>query len=505
MSLPYEISPFDEHNRTLVQQVHPPGWINSTPPGRYNLVAIGGGTAGIIAALGAAGLGARAALVERRLLGGDCLNFGCVPSKALIRAARAAYEVRHSQPFGQPSGNVPPFDFPAAMQRMRRLRAGISHHDSAERFKSLGVDVYLGGATFTGPTTLNVDGATLAFRRAVICTGGRPADPGIEGLSDVRYLTNETIFSLTELPRRLIVIGAGPIGCELAQCFRRFGSDVHLVNRSDALLAKEDPAAASIVREQFEREGIHLHLGWTPLKAAKTGDSKSLILQRKGDKKEIIADQILVGAGRRPNVEGLGLEAAGVQCTSAGVTVNDRLQTTNPRIYAAGDVCSRQQFTHAADAMARICIQNALFLGRKRVSSLVIPRCTYTDPEVAHVGLTPAEAAELGLEIDTYQEDLSRVDRAVLDGQDRGFAVVHTRRGTGRVVGATIVAAHAGEMIGEITLLMQKRLSLGTLAGVIHCYPTQVEVLKRIADAYQRTRFTPRVAGLFRTWLRWRR
>jgi pyruvate/2-oxoglutarate dehydrogenase complex dihydrolipoamide dehydrogenase (E3) component len=194
-----------------------------------------------------------------------------------------------------------------------------------------------------------------------------------------------------------------------------------------------------------------------------------------------------------------------VEFTAAGVAVNDCLQTTNPRVYAAGDVCSRQQFTHAADAMARVCIQNALFLGRKKVSSLVIPRCTYTDPEIAHLGLMPAEAAQQGLEIDTYREELAGVDRAILDGQTQGFAKVHTRRGTGRVVGATIVAAHAGEMIGELTLLMQQRLSLGALAGVIHCYPTQVEVLKRIADAYQRTRLTPRVAAALRTWLRWRR
>lgn len=503
MSLLYELLPPDEHNRELVEQVHPSGWINPVPSGRYHLVAIGGGTAGIIAAVGAAGLGARVALVEKHLLGGDCLNYGCVPSKALIRAARAAYDVRHSAAFGQPAGNLPPFDFAVAAARMRQLRAAIGHHDSAHRFKSLGVDVYLGEAAFTSPSTLSVAGRTLSFKRAVICTGGRPAEPDIDGLAEVGYLSNETVFSLTELPRRLIVIGAGPIGCELAQCFRRFGSEVHLVNRRDLLLSKEDPRAAAVVREQFQHEGLHLHLGWTPMRAAKTGDSKSLILQRHAEKKEIIADAILVGIGRRPNIEGLGLLAAEVAHTASGVTIDDFLRTTNPRVFAAGDVCSRLQFTHAADAMARLCIQNALFLGRKRFSSLVIPRCTYTDPEVAHVGLTPAEAAEQGIEIDTYQEELSRIDRAVLDGQEQGFAAVHTRRGTGRIVGATIVAAHAGEMIGEITLLMQRKLPLGALAGVIHCYPTQVEVLKHIADAFQRTRLTPRVAGLLRTWLRW--
>lgn len=503
MSDKHKIAPDDEHNRVLTGQTHPAGWRNPTPQGKYHLVAIGVGAAGSVAALGAAGLGARTALVERPMPGGDCLDFDCVPSKALVRAARAAYDVRNSAEFGQPAGDVPPFDFPAAMERMRRLRTQISHHDSAGRFASLGVDVYLGEGMFTGPKTLSVAGQTLQFRRAVICAGGRPAAPNIDGLAELGYLTNETVCSLTQLPRRLIVIGAGPIGCELAQCFRRFGSEVHLVNRSDTLLAKEDPQAAAILREQFQREGIHLHLGWVPLRAAKTGDSKSLVIERKSEKRELIADAILVSVGRQPNLEGLGLEAAGVQYSSAGVTVNDRLQTANRRIYAAGDVCSRQPFTHAADAMARLCIQNALFLGRKRLSSLVIPRCNYTDPEVAHVGLTPAEAAAQEIAIDTYRVELSAVDCAVLDGQQLGFAAVHTRRGTGKVVGATIVAAHASEMIGEITLLMQQRLKLGALASVTHCYPTQREVLKQIADAFQRRRLTPRVAGLWRTWLRW--
>ena len=500
--MPLEIAPLDEHNRTLVDNAHPSDWRNPTPTGRYHLVAIGGGTAGIIAALGAAGLGARTAIVERHLLGGDCLNFGCVPSKALLRAARSAYQVAHAARFGQHVGNVPLPDFGQVMERLRQLRAHISRHDSARRFASLGVDVYLGNATFTGPTTLEVDGQTLEFRRAVIATGARAAHPAIPGLQEVGYLTNETVFSLTTLPRRLIVIGSGPVGCELAQAFRRLGSEVHLVNRSEGVLPKEDPVAAAIVQSQFQREGLHLHLGWTIARAEATGDSKSLVIERGGEKKKLIADAILVGVGRSPNVEGLGLEAAGVQYTTQGVAVNDRLQSTNRRIFAAGDVCSRHQFTHAADAMARICIQNALFLGRKKLSSLIVQRCTYTDPEVAHVGLTPAEARQQGIEIDSFRADLSEVDRAILDGETEGFAVVQTRKGTGHLGGATIVASHAGEMIGEITLLMTRRLSLGTLAGVIHCYPTQVEVLKRIADAYQRTRLTPRVANLLRLWLR---
>jgi pyruvate/2-oxoglutarate dehydrogenase complex dihydrolipoamide dehydrogenase (E3) component len=475
------------------------------PAGRYNLVAIGGGTAGITAALGTAGLGGRSALVERHLLGGDCLNFGSVPSKALIRSGRSAYESGIAEHFGGPALDRPPSEFPSVMRRVRQLRAQMSQHDSAQRLASLGVDVYLGDATFTGPDTLQVAGQTLAFRRAVIATGTRPAEPDVAGLAQLGYLTNETVFSLTELPRRLIVTGAGPIGCELAQALRRLGSEVHLVNRRDRLLGKEDPAAAAVVRSQFAAEGIHLHLGWASERAEATGAAKSLIIARGDERQKLIADEILVAVGRRPNIEGLCLEAAGVGYNQQGVVVNDRLQTTNRRIFAAGDVCSPLKFTHAADAMARLVIRNALLFGRKKSSQLVIPRCTYTDPELAHVGLTPAEADERQIAIDSYRVDLSDVDRAILDGQTAGFAVVHIRRGSGKIVGATIVAAHAGEMIGEITLLMTNKLPLGALGRTIHCYPTQVEVLKRIADKYQHSRPSPCVARVLKRWLAWRR
>ena len=499
------LAPPDEHNQLLVEHAHPNDWVNPTPEGRYNLVAIGGGTAGIIAALGTAGLGGRAALVERNLLGGDCLNYGCVPSKALIRAARAIYELSLGERYGFRLPAAPQSDFAAVMQRMRRLRAQISQHDSAQRFHAQGVDVYFGYARFTGPDRVAVDGRELRFRRAVIATGGRPTLPAIPGIDTIGCLTNETVFSLTELPRRLIVIGGGPVGCELAQAFRRFGSEVHLVQRSEMLLAKEEPAAAALVQAQFEREGIHLHLGWSPEAAETVGDAKGLIIQRGGEKKKLLAEAVLAATGRRPNIEDLGLEAAGVHSTENGIVVNDRLQTTNRAIYAAGDVCSAYKFTHAADAMARLCVQNALFFGRRRLSRLVIPRCTYTDPEVAQVGLTAREAAQRGIKIDTYRVDLAEVDRAVVDGEDDGFAAIHTRRGSGKMLGATIVAAHAGEMIGEVALLMTKKLPLPALAATIHCYPTQVEAWKRIADNYSRTRLTPLFAALARRWLAWRR
>jgi pyruvate/2-oxoglutarate dehydrogenase complex dihydrolipoamide dehydrogenase (E3) component len=497
--------PQDAHDQELVDQVQPSAWTNPTPQGTYNLVAVGGGTAGLVAAVGAAGLGARAALVERGLLGGDCLNFGCVPSKALLRSARAAEDVRRAADFGCRIDGPVTVEFPAVMERMRRLRAEIAHHDSAQRLRASGVDVYLGEARFVGPDALEVAGRTIRFRRAVIATGGRPAEPAVPGLAELGYLTNETVFSLLALPPRLIVIGAGPIGCELAQAFRRFGCEVFLVNRSDRVLAKEEPEAAAIVRQALAAEGVQLYLGWRLERAERTGNAKSLILDRGGERRKLLADEILVAVGRRPNIEGLGLDAAGVATGQQGVSVDDRLRTANPRIFAAGDCCSSIQFTHAADAMSRLCLQNALFFGRGRLSRLVIPRCTYTDPEVAQVGLTAGEAHSAGTAIDTYRVELGDVDRAALDGQTRGFALAHTRQGRGRVVGATIVAAHAGEMIGEIALLVQRGLSLGALAQVVHCYPTQAEALKKLGDQYQRTRLTPQIAGLLRHWFRWTR
>ena len=498
-----QLAPADEHNQLLLEHAHPPAWTNPSPDGRYNLVAVGGGTAGIVAALGAAGLGGRAALIERHLLGGDCLNFGCVPSKALLSAARAAHLLTQGEQYGFRLAGPPQIDFAAVMRRMRRMRAQLSRHDSAQRFHGLKVDVYFGQASFTGPGTIEVAGQELRFHRAVVATGTRPAIASIAGLENVDYFTNETIFSLTELPRRLIVVGGGPIGCELAQAFRRFGCEVHLVQRGDLLLAKESPEASRLVQSQFEREGVHLHLGWATQAVERVGDSKSLVIERQTEKRKLIADALLIAVGRTPNLDGLELEAAGVRTTREGVEVNDRLQTANPRIFAAGDVCSTYQFTHAADAMARLCLRNALFFGRKKLSSLVIPRCTYTDPAVAHVGWTAAEAAKHGAAVDSYRVELAEVDRAVVDGDETGFAVVHARRGTGRIVGATVVAREAGELIGEMVLLMTQKRSLADLARTIHCYPTQAEVWKRIADSYTRSRLTPTIAKALNRWLAW--
>jgi len=396
-------------------------------------------------------------------------------------------------------------DFGLVMQRMRRLRARLSHHDSAERVNSFGADVYLGTAKFVDPSHVEVEGQKLEFRRCVIATGTRPSVPPLPGLDQVRYLTNETIFSLTELPPRLIILGSGVIACEMAQAFRRFGSEVHMIFRSEKLLRKEEPQASQRLRQQLVLEGVILHPQSTIQKIEKAGNFISIEINNKVGQVKLIADTILLALGRTPNVDDLELEAAGIKSGPAGVEVNDYLQTTNPRVYAAGDVCSKFQFAHAADAMARICIQNALFFGHKKVSELIIPRCTYTDPEIAHVGLTPEEADARGIAIDSYRVELAEVDRAVLDGEDQGFAVVHTRNGRGEIVGATIMGSHAGEMIGEITLLMTHKMSLAKLASTIHCYPTQVEVLKRIADNYMLGRLTPVMSKILRRLLQWRR
>jgi pyruvate/2-oxoglutarate dehydrogenase complex dihydrolipoamide dehydrogenase (E3) component len=499
--------PDDEHNRRLLSLVHPPGWQNPTPAGRYNLVVIGAGTAGLISAAVAAGLGARVALVERHLLGGDCLNVGCVPSKALIRSARLAHEARAGAALGLgPADGAQP-DFAAVMRRMRAIRARIGEDDAAPRFRGeLGVDVFLGAARFTGPDRVEVEGAELRFRRAVIATGARPAVPALEGLREAGFLTNETVFDLVERPRRLAVIGGGPIGCELAQAMRRLGSEVVLFHNKDHLLDREDADAAAIVQAALRRDGVELALSSRLLKVESSAAGRRLRYAGADGEREALVDQILVGAGRLPNVEDLGLEAAGVAYDARqGVRVDDRLRTTNRRVFAVGDCCMRWKFTHAADAAAKLVVQNALFFGRKRLSDLVMPWCTYTDPEVAHVGLSEREARERGIELDTYRIPLERVNRAVCDGEEDGFVKVHVRRGSDRILGATVVASHAGEMIGELTLAMVGGIGLGRLAGVIHPYPTQAEGIKAAANAYLRTRLTPRAAAILRRFLAWTR
>ncbi len=499
-----DLHPLDLHNTRLLESVHPPTWTNPNPSGRYNMVVIGAGTAGLVTAAGAAGMGAKVALIERRLLGGDCLNFGCVPSKALIRSAHAAADVKGAAEFGVSVPNGSRVEFELVMERMRRLRAEIAPHDSAERFRSLGIDVFIGDAKFTGVDTIEVAGQTLHFARACIATGARASVPPIPGLKEVGGLTNETVFSLTELPRRLAVIGAGPIGCELAQSFARFGSEVYLIEAAHGVMPNEDPDAAEIVKQSLLRDGIRLMCCGKNLKIARGDVGKRLTVDSHGEGYDLSVDEILIGVGRAPNVENMGLEAAGVEWDKTGVKVNDFLQTTNRRIYAAGDVCSKYKFTHAADAMARIVIQNALFFGRSKASRLVMPWCTFTDPEIAHVGMYEKDAKEKNIPTNTITVELGKVDRAILDGED-GLLKVLLRKGSDEILGATLVSKHAGETISELTTAITHGIGLRKLASVIHPYPTQAEVIKRAADAYNRTRLTPGVMKLFKRVLAWRR
>lgn len=501
-----QVQPFDEHNRSLVESVHPPDWTNPEPAERYNLVVVGAGTAGLVTAAGAAGLGAKVALVERELLGGDCLNVGCVPSKALIRAARAAADVRNAGEFGVVVPDGVKVDFGRVMERMRRLRASIGPHDSAARFRDLGIDVFLGQGRFTGRNTLEVGDKTLRFAKACIASGARAAALPITGLAEAGYLTNENVFSLTELPNRLAVIGGGPIGCELAQSFARFGSKVTLLEVNPQILAREDRDAAAIIQAALERDGVETICDCKIIQVKKDAHETRIEFHHGDARREIGIDAVLLGVGRAPNVDGLGLEAAGVEYdVRQGVTVSDRLQTSNPNIYAAGDVCSVFKFTHAADAMARIVLQNALFFGRKKASALTMPWCTYTDPEIAHVGMYARDAEAKGIQIDTFQIELSELDRAILDGETDGFLKIHTVKGKDRILGATLVARHAGETISEITAAMVAGAGLGKLAATIHPYPTQAEIIKRAADAYSRTRLTPGIKRIMHTILRWRR
>jgi pyruvate/2-oxoglutarate dehydrogenase complex dihydrolipoamide dehydrogenase (E3) component len=497
----------DAYDKQLIENCHPSNWANPTPSGKYNLVVFGAGTAGLVSAAGAAGLGAKVALIERGLMGGDCLNVGCVPSKGVIRAARAVYDTRKGSEFGVHLDCQPDVAFAAAMKRMRKLRAGLSEHDSAERFRKLGVDVYIGHGRFVGPSAAEIDGNRLEFDRAVIATGARAADLAVPGLKEAGYLTNESVFTLTELPRRIAVIGAGPIGCELAQSFARFGSEVFLIEALHGILPYEDSDASEIVRRSMiDRDGVKLMCcGKELLVSTADRGGKRLKVNSHDNYYDFMVDEILVGGGRQPNLEDLGLEEAGVQYTPQGVTVDDKLRTTNRKIYAAGDVCSRYKFTHAADAMARIVIANALFYARRKVTDLVMPWCTYSDPEIAHVGYYEKDAKEAGFDVATITEPLNEVDRAVLDGEPEGFARVHYDRQTGRILGGTIVARHAGEMIGELTLAMVARQKVGMLSSTIHPYPTQVEALHKIGDAYMRTKLTPMLRKVFEKWLAWRR
>jgi len=506
MSEQIKVLPEDEFNRILVDRVHPPDYVNPEPAPKYNLVVVGAGTAGLVSSIGASSLGARVALVEKHLFGGDCLNFGCVPSKAVIRSARVMAEINRSSEYGIRMAGHAEADFAKVMERMRRLRVQISKNDSVERFVSMGSDIFLGEGKFIDRHKLEVDGKVLKFKKAVIATGARPRQPEIEGLTEAGFLTNETVFSLTERPDRLVVIGGGPIGVELAQAFCRFGSKVTIIQRNEQFLPREDRDAAELLGRVLEREGIVCKLRTQVTKVTVRESVKVVYATGPNGEETIEADAILVGVGRIPNVEGLNLEAAGVEYDHVnGVKINPYLQTTNKHIYAAGDACYPYMFTHMAEATARIVIQNAMFIRSAKHRSLTIPWCTYTDPEIAHVGLYEKEAEKKGIPIETFFKSFADVDRAILDGDEEGFIKIHVKKGKSKILGATIVARNAGDMLSEITLAMVTGKGVKPLStGVIHPYPTQSDIVKRTASQYYEKKMTPFLKKLLERWFAWR-
>jgi pyruvate/2-oxoglutarate dehydrogenase complex dihydrolipoamide dehydrogenase (E3) component len=467
---------------------------NPSRAGKYGLLIIGGGPAGLMAAHKAAARGAKVALIERNLLGGECLNTGCIPSKTIIRTSRLYAEMRNAENFGARVPGDIRVDFPFLMERVKDVRARIGHLSfSAKQLTSLGVDIYSGEAAFVGPATVEVNGAAVHFRKALIATGSRPIIPTIPGLVEAGYLTNENVFDLTQCPRRLLVIGGGPLGCELAQAFCRLGSQVTIVQDDPMFLLQEERDAAQILSEALERDGIDINLNTQVANIRVEKDEKIIDLVSEDYKRTVVVDEILIGVGHRPNVEGLNLDTVGVEYDAQdGIRVDDFLRTTNPRIYAAGDVCFEHTFTHIEGASAGIVVENALFRGRKRHSALTVPWCTYTDPEIAHVGLYVREAQKKGISINTFTVLMQDVHRAIADGEEEGFVKISVENGTDKIVGATVVARHAGEMINDITLAMTSRIGLRALAGVIHPYPTQAQAIKMAADAYCRAQLLQR-------------
>lgn len=500
------VEPLSNNNRAFLDQAHPMGWKDPEPSDeRYNLVVIGAGTAGLVSAAGSALTGAKVALIEEHFMGGDCLCFGCVPSKALLRCAKAAYAVRTASEFGISVSDYA-IDFAKVMEKVREGRATIAPHDSAKRLASFGIDVFVGRGTFIKDGVVEVNGKQLEYTRAVVATGARAYVPPIEGLQSLPYLTNATIWNLTERPETLGIIGAGPIGIEMAQAFARLGSNVIVFDKGTQILPREDKGAADILGSLLTAEGVKFEFDVTLSRVEQEGASIRITFERDGAKQETSVSHLLVATGRAPNVEKLGLENVGVAYnTRNGVETNQYYQSSNKHIFACGDVCSSFKFTHAAEFMARAVIRNALFFGRVKKSSLLIPWCTYTDPEIAHVGSDERQLQHDGTAFDSYTIHLSDVDRAIVDRETEGFVKLLCLKDKEKILGATIVGPHAGDMISEVTIAIQNRIGLSKLAAVIHPYPTIAEAIRQCADQYGRKKLKGTTKGILHAVMQYRR
>jgi pyruvate/2-oxoglutarate dehydrogenase complex dihydrolipoamide dehydrogenase (E3) component len=476
--------PRQRAERERAAELSPTAWVNPKPADRYALVVLGAGFAGLTAAQTAAAHGVKVALVERDRLGGTCLNTGCVPSKAIIRTSRLYADMHDAALYGAQVPPTIPIDFAATMARMRRIRTQIGCDVSVRELAAEGVDVFFGDACFAATDAVAVDQSLLRFDRALIATGARPCRPDIPGLAAAGYLTNETFFEIDALPRRVLVIGGGPIGCEQAQALCRLGAQTTIVQSAPLFLEREERDAAQLLSDALARDGVAVRLN-TRVEAVRLAHGvRQVDLVSDDYRNTIEVDAILAGVGRLSNVEGLGLETAGVAWDKHhGIEVDDFLRTGNRRIYAAGDVCLAHKYGHTAAVSAELAMGNALFGRRRRWSREIIPWVTFTDPEVAHVGLYVREANQRGIPVKTYTVLMHEVDRAVIDGEDTGFVKIHVREGSDQILGATIVARHAGDMINEITLAMNANIGLRKLASVMHAYDTQAEAIQKAAVA----------------------
>jgi pyruvate/2-oxoglutarate dehydrogenase complex dihydrolipoamide dehydrogenase (E3) component/uncharacterized membrane protein YdjX (TVP38/TMEM64 family) len=472
-----------------------------------NLIVIGAGSAGLVTAYIAAAVRAKVTLIEKHRMGGDCLNYGCVPSKAMIRSARLAALMRRGDEFGVRADNVR-VDFAQVMARIQQVITEIAPHDSVERYQALGVDTIEGEARITSPYTVEVDGRELTTRSIVVASGARPRVPTIPGLDDTGYLTSDTVWNLRELPERLLVLGGGNIGCELSQAFARFGSQVTQVDMASRLLAREDPDVSAQLAQRFAAEGIDVRTGHKAKAVEINHGEKTLVCEHDGEDVTLAFDRILVAVGRTPNTQGFGLEELGIEIASdRTLEVNAFLQTRYPNIFACGDVAGPFQFTHTAAHQAWYASVNALFLGLHRFKAdySVIPWVTFTDPEIARVGLNEIQAGENGVECKVTRYDLGELDRAITEGEARGFVKVLTVPGKDKVLGATIVGENAGELIGEYVTAMRHGLGLNKILGTIHAYPTRIEANKYAAGEWKRAHAPARVLAWLARFHTWRR
>ena len=480
----------------------PADWRNPAAHGRFDLLVIGAGPGGTVAARTAAAAGARVALVERYQLGGNCINEGCIPSKTLLRSAQLYAEMRTAERYGVVPPPTIPVDFAMTMERVRRVRARMARTDTPAQLLEAGITLFFGCARFVGPDAVDIDGTRLQFRKALIATGSRAVLPKIKGLNEAGFLNNESVFEVTALPASLLVIGGGPLGCEIAQAFARFGTRTVMVHSEPLFLPKEERDAAQMVSDALARDGVEIHLNSHVTEVQSQTDGKHVQILSAGNVSSTLVDTILTGIGRRPAVQALDLERAGVAYdTHAGIHVDDFLRTSNPRIYAAGDVCLEHRFTNTAEVSARIVVGNALFLGRRRMSALQIPWCTYTDPQVAHVGMYVRQAREQKIPVKTYTVPMHDVGRAIADSEEDGFVKIHVREGTDHILGATIVGRYAGEMINTVSLAMVAGIGLRRLARVVHAYPTQGDAIRQAAQACANSHASPLLAWLKRKWL----